>query len=438
MNKIFYFLVVFFLIVFSLSNCSLFKDEEKNIKKSNRNYPVDTIVKPDPSLRGLKVSLPKPIINETWMQSTNNEAHNIEHPFVNNKIRLAWKINVGKGQNKKNPITSQPVIDETNVYTIDTKAKIISLSKVNGKIKWEKKLKKKIDGDGILNGGLAVNNNYLVVTTGTGNVFILDKKNGKIVWDINLFITIRAAPIISGNNVLILTKDNRLSSYNLEEKKINWTHEGLEEISTFMGSSTPVVSNGIVVVTYSSGEIYALNELNGNVIWNENLSLYIQKKSLENISDIRGNPVVHDNKIYVISYSGKLVALDLNNGKRLWESNIGGINTPWVVSNFIFVLSKDNELICLSSKEGKVVWVSKLKDFMDFDKKEKNILWTGPLLAGRMLILSGSHGIIASISPYSGKFLGAINIKSSVETHAIVAEKTVFFLTVRGDLLAYR
>ena len=90
MNKIFYFLVVFFLIVFSLSNCSLFKDEEKNIKKSNRNYPVDTIVKPDPSLRGLKVSLPKPIINETWMQSTNNEAHNIEHPFVNNKIRLAW------------------------------------------------------------------------------------------------------------------------------------------------------------------------------------------------------------------------------------------------------------------------------------------------------------------------------------------------------------
>ena len=183
---------------------------------------------------------------------------------------------------------------------------------------------------------------------------------------------------------------------------------------------------------------FALNELNGNVIWNENLSLYIQKKSLENISDIRGNPVVHDNKIYVISYSGKLVALDLNNGKRLWESNIGGIHTPWVVSNFIFVLSKDNELICLSSKEGKVVWVSKLKDFMDFDKKEKNILWTGPLLAGRMLILSGSHGIIASISPYSGKFLGAINIKSSVETHAIVAEKTVFFLTVRGDLLAYR
>jgi len=439
MSKFFYFLTVVITTFFLLTSCGLFKDKEKDIDTSDsRVFPVETVVKPDQSLRGIKVSLPKPVINKTWMQSTNNEAHNIQHPFVNNKIRLAWKINIGKGQNKKNPITSQPVIDETNIYTIDTKAKIVSLSKVNGKIKWEKKLRKKIDRDGILNGGLAVNEKYLVVTTGTGIVFVLDKENGKILWDIDLSITIRAAPIISGNSVLILTKDNRLSSYDLQEKKLNWTHEGLEEISTFMGSSMPTVSNGIVIVTYSSGEIYALNELNGSVIWNDNLSLYIQKQSLDNISDIRGNPVINDNKLYVISYSGKMISLDLNSGIRLWESNIGGIQTPWVVSRFIFVLSKDNELICLSSKDGKVIWVSKLKDFMDFEKKEKNILWTGPLLAGRMLIVSGSHGIIASISPYSGKFLGAINIKSSVETHAVVADRTVFFLTVDGDLLAYR
>ena len=439
MSKFFYFLTVVIAVVFLLTSCGLFKDKQENIETSNgRIFPVETVVKPDPSLRGIKVSLPRPVINKTWMQSTNNEAHNIQHPFVNNKIRLAWKISIGKGQDKKNPITSQPVIDETNVYTIDTKAKIVSLSKVNGKIKWKKKLRKKINREGILNGGLAVNKKYLVVTTGTGAVFVLDKENGKILWDVDLSRTIRAAPIISGNNLLILSKDNRLSSYDLQEKKLNWTHEGLEEISTFMGSSSPTVSSGIIIVTYSSGEIYALNELNGSVIWNDNLSLYIQKKSLDNISDIRGNPVIHDNKLYVISYSGKMVAFDLNSGVRLWESNIGGIQTPWVVSRFIFVLSKDNELICLSSKDGKVVWVSKLKDFMDFEKKDKNILWTGPLLAGRMLIVSGSHGIIASISPYSGKFLGAINIKSAVDIQAIVSNKIVFFLTKKGDLIAYK
>ena len=156
------------------------------------------------------------------------------------------------------------------------------------------------------------------------------------------------------------------------------------------------------------------------------------------MSDIRANAVIQNEKVYVISHNGKMVAMNLNNGKRIWESNIGGIQTPWVVSKFIYVLSKDNELICLTSGEGKIVWVSKLKDFIDFDKKEKIITWTGPLLAGRMLIVSGSHGIIASISPYTGRFLGAINVKSSVDTQPIVSNKTVYFLTSKGNLLAYK
>ena len=133
-----------------------------------------------------------------------------------------------------------------------------------------------------------------------------------------------------------------------------------------------------------------------------------------------------------------MLAMNLNNGKRIWESSIGGIQTPWVVSNFIYVLSKDNELICLTSDSGKIVWVSKLKDFIDLEKKNKVITWTGPLLAGRMLIVTGSHGVIASISPYSGKFLGAINIKSAVDIQAIVSNKIVFFLTKKGDLIAYK
>ena len=133
-----------------------------------------------------------------------------------------------------------------------------------------------------------------------------------------------------------------------------------------------------------------------------------------------------------------MISIDLNTGKRNWESNIGGVQTPWVVSNFIYVLSKDNELICLTTDQGKIVWVSKLIDSLNVENQDNIINWTGPLLAGRMLIVSDSHGIIASISPYSGKFLGAINLKNSIDVSAIVSDKTVFFLTVKGDLLAYR
>ena len=441
MKKFNYFSITFFLI-FLLNGCSFFKDDKKNDKKeskSSRTIFVQTVAKPDPSLKGIKVSLPKPVINNTWNQITNNEAHRVVHPFTRNNIKLSWKISIGKGQNKKKPISSQPVIDKEKIYTIDTTLNVIAVNKNNGKKKWTKKLKKKVgDTKGIGSGGLAVSDNVLAVTTGTGDIFALNKDNGKIIWQNKVTAPIRAAPIISGNFFLVLAKDNRLYTYDLISGNLSWTHEGLEEVSTFMGSSSPVVSKGVVLVTYSSGEIYAINLYDGTVIWNDNLSTLVQKQSIENISDIRGNVVVQNDAIFVISHNGRMLSMNINNGKRLWEANIGGIQTPWVVDNFIYVLSKENELICLTASQGKIIWVSKLKDYIDFEKKDKMIIWTGPLLAGNMLIVTGSHGIIASISPYTGKYLGAINVKSSVDTQAIVSSKTVFFLTAKGDLLAYR
>ena len=441
MKKFNYFSITFFLI-FLLNGCSFFKDDKKNDKKeskSSRTIFVQTVAKPDPSLKGIKVSLPKPVINNTWNQITNNEAHRVVHPFTRNNIKLSWKISIGKGQNKKKPISSQPVIDKEKIYTIDTTLNVIAVNKNNGKKKWTKKLKKKVgDTKGIGSGGLAVSDNVLAVTTGTGDIFALNKDNGKIIWQNKVTAPIRAAPIISGNFFLVLAKDNRLYTYDLISGNLSWTHEGLEEVSTFMGSSSPVVSKGIVIVTYSSGEIYAINLSNGGVIWNDNLSKLVQKSSLENISDIRGNAVIQNNVVYVISHNGRMVAMDLNSGKRLWESKIGGIQTPWVASRFIYVLSKDNELICLTSDKGKIVWVSKLKDYIDFEKKGKLITWAGPLLAGHMLIVSGSHGIIASISPYTGKFLGAINVKTAADNQAIVSNGTIYFLTSKGHLLAYK
>ena len=90
MKKFNYFSITFYFFIFILNSCSYFKDKDE--KKTNESYRpafVQTIAKPDPSLRGLKVSLPKPVINNTWSQITNNEAHKVLHPLVDKKIKQA-------------------------------------------------------------------------------------------------------------------------------------------------------------------------------------------------------------------------------------------------------------------------------------------------------------------------------------------------------------
>ena len=114
MKKFNYFYIILCFLIFLLNNCSFFKDDNKGSEDHGTVF-VQTVAKPDSSLRGLKVSLPKPVVNNTWNQLTNNEAHKVLHPFVGKKIKLFWKTSIGKGQNKKKPISSQPVIDQEKI-----------------------------------------------------------------------------------------------------------------------------------------------------------------------------------------------------------------------------------------------------------------------------------------------------------------------------------
>ena len=123
MKKFNYFPFIAFILFSLIQSCSYFKDGKKDAERTG-TYFVETVAKPDPSLRGIKVYLPKPLVNKTWSQLTNNEAHKVKHPLVGKKIKLAWKTSIGKGQNKKRPTSSQPVIDKDNVYTLDTELRI--------------------------------------------------------------------------------------------------------------------------------------------------------------------------------------------------------------------------------------------------------------------------------------------------------------------------
>ena len=128
MKKFNYFYIILCFLIFLLDNCSFFKDDNKGNEDHGTVF-VQTVAKPDSSLRGLKVSLPKPVVNNTWNQLTNNEAHKVLHPLVGKKIKLFWKTSIGKGQNKKKPISSQPVIDQEKIYTLDTVLTVTAMNK---------------------------------------------------------------------------------------------------------------------------------------------------------------------------------------------------------------------------------------------------------------------------------------------------------------------
>ena len=102
------------------------------------------------------------------------------------------------------------------------------------------------------------------------------------------------------------------------------------------------------------------------------------------------------------------------------------------------MLTNDAEIAAVSRDDGRVYWVQGLPRFSDPETKDVPIIWNGPLLASDRLIVAGSNGEVRAISPYTGKYLGKVDMPAGVSVPPVIADQTVYFLTDNASLVAYR
>jgi len=289
-----------------------------------------------------------------------------------------------------------------------------------------------------LAGGLSYDDGKIFVSTGFAQVVALNAKTGEVLWRQNVSGPMRGAPTVFGGRVLVQTVDNQTHALSADDGKTLWTHSGISEGASLLGGSSPAVDNGVVVVAYSSGEVYALRLDTGVVLWADSLASMRRTDQVSTLTDIRGRPVIDRGRVYAVSNSDMLAAIDLRSGRRLWDRDIGSIQSPWIAGDYLYVISNSPELVALEAKTGRVRWVTPLQRFEDEDDKSGRLVWTGPVLAGDRLIIGSSEGWALSVSPYTGQVLGKERMPDGVTIAPVVADKTLYFLTEDADLVAYR
>ena len=106
---------------------------------------------------------------------------------------------------------------------------------------------------------------------------------------------------------------------------------------------------------------------------------------------------------------GLLVALDLRSGRRLWEREAGGGETPAVAGEWLFVMTDDARLMAISRTTGRARWISQLRRYRNEKKRSGAITWFGPVLAGNRLVLVNSEGQIAYANVADGKVAATVD-----------------------------
>ncbi|PCI45171.1 MAG: pyrrolo-quinoline quinone [Alphaproteobacteria bacterium] len=436
----------FFLIAVTcgmLIACGGSSDSAKKGKKlDGERIPVLTFeqtLTENAELANLQVQLPKPYTNKNWSQAGGNQRHNMQHLNLGDDPKKIWSVDIGASSNSRRSLVSMPVVLNGIIYAMDSMSKVSAYNADSGKKLWQKTFTEKGETRSLAyGGGIAAGPDALYITNGYGHVAALSLSTGEEIWRIGLKIPMRGAPTYADGRVFALTHDNQTYAMDATNGAILWSEVGISENAGLVGAASPAVIGNTVISAYSSGELYAMRVENGRVLWSDTLNTQGRLTAMATLRDIDGLPVVFDGKVYAISHSGRMVAIDLRSGVRIWEQNIGSQHTPWVAGEYIYVVTAEGQVVCVTRRTGLVRWVRQLERFKDPDRRKEAVLWHGPTLAGDRLIITSSHGYAVSISPYDGSFISGMKLPDDMEMPPIVVNETLYFLTRDAKLIAMR
>ena len=426
-----------------VTGCNPFKKDHPKTPLLGERIPVltgESDISVDPDTASIPFAIAAAVANDDWAQSGGNASKSMGHVALGTNLNLAWTASIGAGSDRKGRLISAPVVGGGRVYTIDTTGTVRAFDARNGGTVWSASIGKpsKDSKNSNYGGGVAFDNGKVYAGNGLGYVAELDAATGAATWMVKPATSLRGAPTVADGAVYVMSQDNQIYSLKEANGTTNWSSAAALEIAGVFGSASPAVARGTVIAGFSSGELNAYRYENGRVVWQDALSRTSISTSVASLSDIDADPVVDGNQVFAVGKGGRMVALELNSGQRIWEQNVAGITTPCVAGDWVFVVTDEAKVVAMSRTTGKVRWINQLPRWHNPAGKKGLIYYSGPILAGDRLILAGSNGVLVNINPDNGSFQSQTNAGAGVSVPPVVAGGTLYVLDDKGRLIAYR
>jgi len=443
MNKLFA-LAAALALTTTLGGCGIFKggdDKKPKTPVLGQRIAVltsETGADIDPTLAGVPVALPAEQVNPEWAQPGGNAAKSVGHVALGQNLGVAWDRKI-PGSSSKARLGAGPVVGGGRVYVTDVDAVVHAFDLKSGAPVWTAAVgEKDRNKSSLFGGGVSYDNGKVYATNGVGDAAAFDAATGRQLWKVRPGGPLRGAPSIGNDNIYVMSQDNQLYALKAETGATLWTASGSLENAAVFGAAAPAIGQGTVVAGFSSGELTAYRYENGRAVWQDSLSRTSITTSVASLVDIDASPVIDQGRVYAVGQGGRMVAMDILTGQRLWELNVAGIETPWIAGEWLFVVTDDAKLLCIARNSGKIRWLTQLQRYKNDKKKNKPIGWSGPIVAGGRLILTNTQGEILNVAIADGAIGNGVRLGTTIYQAPVVADNTLLVLTDNGRLVAYR
>ena len=385
-------------------------------------------------------AMPRQKNNVAWPQGHASPSTQVVHAALSAAPKPLWTLSVGTGDRARNRITADPIVAEGIVFTLDSLSVLTATSTAGSRL-WSRDLTPSFeragDADG---GGIAYGDGVVFVSTGYGVLHALDPKSGSALWTQELKGSGNGRPSYFDGVVYLVSQDSVAWAIEAATGRIRWQLDHLSDVNNMSGSTGPAISEKLVVFGFGAGDLQAAFRGGGLTLWNATLAGGRSGRAVATIDDIATSPVISGSTVFAANSSGRIAAMHLDSGARLWTAPYGARSPLWPAGGSLFFVNDLGQLMRLDATDGSKVWSVDLPGFVSLrQRKSKDVVpHHGPVLAGGRLLLASGDGLLRQFDPETGAERSAIRLGSGATANPIVADGILYVLCRDGKLRAYR
>jgi outer membrane protein assembly factor BamB len=337
-------------------------------------------------------------------------------------IKKRWSVGVGNGQGK-GLYQLHPVISGNLIYAASSDGEVKAIERERGKVQWKTEL------DSSLSGGVGYYEGYLLLGSSDGFVLKLSADSGEVLWSTRLQGEILAPPQGDGNVVIAQSYDGKLQGLDFDSGEKLWTYDSNVPVLTIRGTSTPILRNGVAYAGFANGRVLAFNAENGATLWEVRVAISQGRSEIERIVDVDGTMVLAGNELYAASYQGRVVAIDVSSGRKLWQKDVSSFSGVAQGFGNVYVTDEDGTLSAYLRNGQGQRWQQDALGYRELSR---------PTPVSSYVAVADFEGYVHLVSQVDGEFVGRVKAGGDGARADMLADgNTLYVFTNDGKLIAY-
>lgn len=349
-----------------------------------------------------------------------------------------WKSRVGKGAGDSG-IRLRPAYADGILYAASPLGTVQAFDAKTGKTVWKKH--SRIHGwfgwgdskrkDALYAGGPAVNDGLLVIGTLDGHVYGLDASDGSKRWETKVSAGVLAAPIIVGDQVVVRANDGRIFSLDADDGKQQWVYDQSSvPLLSLRGNGSLLVAKGVVFFGSDDGKLEAVRLDNGDKLWDLPLSSGEGRTEIDRLSDADGSILINGNTLYATAYHGRVMAVDGPTARPVWEHDFSSYVSMAVNGNMLVAVDDASNVWAFDSNSGSNLW------------KQDKLDWrwlSGPAIHDDYVLVGDLEGYLHWMQPDDGKFVARARLShDAIRAQPLVVGDVAYVEDMDGHIGAYK